>query len=121
VEICAMGHYGTCSVGAQTLVACCADIDRDGYALVGAAMQMACAWPVATTSRAPTGLQSMDCDDTSASVNPGAPEVCNGADDNCNGTIDEGATTAYFADCDGDGHGAGSAVNAWYAFSPQAA
>jgi len=32
-----------------------------------------------------------DCDDTAASVHPGAPEVCgNGVDDNCNGAFDEG-------------------------------
>jgi hypothetical protein len=31
-----------------------------------------------------------DCDDGRASAHPGAPETCNGADDNCNGLIDEG-------------------------------
>ncbi|MCS6980061.1 MAG: MopE-related protein [Flavobacteriales bacterium] len=31
-----------------------------------------------------------DCNDTDAAIYPGAVEVCNGVDDNCNGTVDEG-------------------------------
>jgi uncharacterized protein (TIGR03382 family) len=31
-----------------------------------------------------------DCDDLSADIYPGAPEVCNGYDDNCNNMADEG-------------------------------
>ena len=46
-----------------------------------------------------------DCDDADAAVNPGAAEVCNGADDDCDGDIDEGATTTFYADADGDGFG----------------
>jgi hypothetical protein len=30
-----------------------------------------------------------DCNDGNAAINPNAPEVCNGIDDNCNGNVDE--------------------------------
>ena len=52
-------------------------------------------------------LLAEDCDDSLADVNPGAPEVCNGIDDDCDGTIDVDATdaTLWYADTDADGYG----------------
>lgn len=48
-----------------------------------------------------------DCDDAEAAVNPGATEVCNGIDDDCEGTVDEGAAdaTVWYADSDSDRYG----------------
>jgi hypothetical protein len=47
-----------------------------------------------------------DCDDTERWVFPGAPEACNGVDDDCNGEIDDGfAMPSWYADSDGDGYG----------------
>ena len=59
------------------------DADGDGYA--------ACA----------------ECDDTDADAFPGAEELCNGQDDDCDGSLDEGAfdATLWFADLDADGFG----------------
>ncbi len=46
-----------------------------------------------------------DCHDRNAAVHPGASEVCNGLDDNCDGNVDEGVSSTYYVDADGDGYG----------------
>lgn len=46
-----------------------------------------------------------DCDDTDASVHPGANEICDGIDNNCDSNTDEGVTTTWYLDSDGDGFG----------------
>jgi hypothetical protein len=53
-----------------------------------------------------------DCDDLgpeAGSVHPGAVETCNHRDDDCDGTIDDGAGSAWWPDADGDGFGDRSA------------
>lgn len=53
-----------------------------------------------------------DCDDNNNSVNPGASEVCDGLDNNCNGQFDEGLTFVnYYFDGDSDGFGIGNATS----------
>ncbi|MBX7191365.1 MAG: putative metal-binding motif-containing protein [Sandaracinaceae bacterium] len=57
-------------------------------------------------------LDATDCDDAHESAHPGGTEVCNGVDDDCNGTSDEGVMLSFYVDADGDGFGAGVAVSA---------
>lgn len=51
------------------------------------------------------GIDS-DCDNERADVYPGAPELCDGVDNDCDEEVDEGATTTFYPDGDGDGAGA---------------
>jgi Putative metal-binding motif len=46
-----------------------------------------------------------DCDDNNAAVNPGAAEVCDSLDNNCDDAVDEAGGTAWYADADADGFG----------------
>ena len=49
-----------------------------------------------------------DCDDTNYDVNPGANELCDGVDNNCDGATDEDSATdasTWYSDVDGDSYG----------------
>lgn len=48
---------------------------------------------------------TVDCDDNNINVFPGATEICDGFDNNCNGLTDEALTITYWPDTDQDGYG----------------
>ncbi len=77
-----------------------ADTDGDGFGDASVAT-LAC--------RAPPGqvADATDCDDADDTVSPASPELCGGADENCDGVVDEDPSDApsWYADTDGDGYG----------------
>ncbi len=70
-----------------------ADSDGDGYG-VSSVNVIACSKPNGYSAA------GGDCNDNNVTANPAASELCNGIDDNCNGSIDEG----HACDQDGDGY-----------------
>ncbi len=82
-----------------------ADADGDGYG-DAASTQVACEAPIAHVSNGD------DCDDDSASTSPAAYEICDNADNDCDGQTDEDAINAgtFYADADGDGYGDASTL-----------
>ena len=77
-----------------------ADSDSDGYGNAAYAAE-ACDLPAGYAENGD------DCDDHDAAVNPRGVEVCDGADNDCEGTIDIDATdaTSWFRDQDADSLG----------------
>ena len=71
------------------------DTDGDGYGD-----------PDHTASAPADGFVTLsgDCDDTNPAINPGATEVCDGIDNNCDGAVDD-VNVWYYLDEDGDGYG----------------
>ncbi len=76
------------------------DLDSDGYGSLQFTT-LSCTQPGGWVDN------SDDCDDNEASVNPGATELCNGIDDDCDGVVDTSSMNAmeWFLDSDCDGHG----------------
>ncbi len=77
------------------------DYDGDGYGS-DAYTQVSCSQPDGYVGNA------TDCDDGDADAWPGAPEYCDGVDNDCDDSVDEDAEDGalYATDADGDGFGA---------------
>ena len=77
------------------------DQDGDGYGID----DVICS---ATPTGPYTALQSGDCDDGAALVYPGAVEICDTKDNDCDGQVDEAGASGcvtYYLDVDGDTYG----------------
>jgi hypothetical protein len=96
----------------EPLVAWYPDADEDGYGRSGAAPEYACSAPAGKVAN------HADCDDWTAACHPGATELCDGMDNDCNGQIDEGdacgSPPTWYVDADADGYGdPAGAVAVW--------
>jgi hypothetical protein len=74
------------------------DSDGDGFGVPEITI-LACS--------APEGYADIigDCYDANPAIYPGNTEICNGFDDNCTGSVDEGLLITFYADNDGDLYG----------------
>ena len=84
------------NIGATIGIFAYADNDEDGYGS-GPQIQL-CALQIGYV------LLLGDCNDTNPSINPSATEICNGIDDDCDGSADEGFDTDNdgYTTCNGD-------------------
>ncbi len=87
----------------NTLIAFYKDNDGDGYGSVTS--QLACTAPKGYTA------ESGDCNDFNKNMSPGAKEVCNDLDDDCNSLIDDGLSVQLiYKDNDGDSFASANAA-----------
>ena len=77
------------------------DVDQDGFGDDATAADF-CVTPPSMVAI------GGDCNDNNNTIYPGATEICDGFDNNCNGTNDEGLVfNTYYLDSDNDQFGAG--------------
>ncbi|HEY2730027.1 MAG TPA: putative metal-binding motif-containing protein [Polyangia bacterium] len=79
------------------------DFDGDGYGSMTSGFTRGCGGEKGYAAVAG------DCDDNDERVHPGAVEICDHRDDNCNGAVDEGLATMTYYLIVGGGAPAGSA------------
>jgi len=99
----AVGDSGASGTVVLTqMTACYADSDNDGFGDANDAGTLVVGGCDSVSSD-----NNTDCDDSNGTTNPNGVEVCDGLDNNCDGSVDEGfAASTWYEDADGDGFGA---------------
>lgn len=92
------GPEGSAAITIQTPINYYADVDGDGFGNAAVSVSL-CAPPPGFVT------DNTDCNDGNNTAYPGALEVCDGVDNNCNGSTDEGVLITFYEDVDGDGFG----------------
>jgi len=90
-EVCGDGTDNNCDAVIDEGCTVCTDLDSDGF-----------------FAQAGCGSEALDCDDNNSIINPGAEEVCDGIDNDCDAEIDEfGAhgELTWYLDTDSDSFG----------------
>jgi uncharacterized delta-60 repeat protein len=75
------------------------DADKDGY--TDGTTKVSCSKP---SDEYVASATAGDCNDGDTNINPARAEICDGLDNNCNGTIDDGVLLVFYKDMDGDGY-----------------
>jgi hypothetical protein len=75
------------------------DKDKDGY--TDGTTKVSCEKP---SDEYVSSATAGDCDDNDTNINPARAEICDGLDNDCNGTIDDGVLLVFYKDMDGDGY-----------------
>lgn len=120
-----IGVAGDCNDGAATIhpgaEEVCDDVDQDCDGIADDGLDIV--WyldrdedtygdPASSlaTCEQPPGYVSnaLDCDDRDDEARPGAAETCDPGDDDCDGEADEGLSSVFYLDADGDGYGTDS-------------
>lgn len=107
---CSAGAFGGCVGEVLPTAESCNNLDDNCNGVIDEAVTQAC-----YTGPAPTNGVGV-CHGGTQTCNSGAfggcagqvlpaAETCNGLDDDCNGLVDEGVTSTFYRDVDGDGYG----------------
>jgi large repetitive protein len=78
-----------------------ADTDSDGFGN-SSVSKLSCVQPLNYVN------DSTDCNDLDSLIHPGATDICDGIDNNCDGYVDNGSTFTFYLDSDNDGYGLAS-------------